>query len=231
LKRFLGLLCALALVMTGACGRFGSSNKSSSSSDTTLLGDGEGVGAGLTTPSTTAPTTTAKPGPTTPAAPKCPYSDPTSEIVYGNRIKLTLTVSILCPKHADDIALTLKVTNVSSAVVHYDKNQQQFFSLLAYPTGTGRLRWEDTNCPVPNGNGTTPAGNLNAGEAITFSGLYPSLKSYSGDREKCRRLEPGGYSAKAVFLVCDGDAYTDGYCELSKDTQFQAEPVLLNVGS
>jgi hypothetical protein len=212
--------------MTGACGRFSSGK----SSPTTLLGDGTGVGAGLTTPTTTPPpVTTAKPAATTTPAPKCPYSDPNSEIVYGNRIKLDLTLSPLCPKHADDIALTLKVTNVSSAVVHYDKNQSQFFSLLAYPQGSGRIRWEDTNCQPATGSGTTPAGDLAPGASLTFNGLYPAPKSV-GDREKCRRLEAGGYSGNAVFLVCD-DSYTDGYCDISKDTQYKAQPVLIDVGS
>ena len=226
LKRILGLICVGALVLTGACGKFGSGK----ASPTTLLGGGSGVGADLTTPTTAAPPpTTAKPAVTSPPAPKCPYSDPTSEIVYGNSVKLTLTVSTLCPKHIDDIAFNLKVTNVSNEVVHYDKNQAQFFSLLAYPTGSGRIRWEDTNCQPPPRDRTAPAGNLSPGQTITFDGLYPAAKSV-GDREKCRRLEAGGYSANALFLVCDADSYTDGYCDISKDAQYTAQPVLINVG-
>ncbi|HVT78589.1 MAG TPA: hypothetical protein VHD87_16235 [Acidimicrobiales bacterium] len=227
MKRILGLLCVAALVLTGACGKF-STKKAST---TTLLGDGTGVGSGLTVPTTAVPVTAGRSATTAaPAAPKCPYTDPTSEIVYSNRIKLTFTVSTLCPKHADDIAFNLKVTNVSSTVVHYDKNQSQFFSLLAYPQGSGRIRWEDTNCQPNTGNGQTPAGDLAPGQTLSFDGTYPAAKSV-GDRERCRRLEDGGYSANAVFLVCDDDAYTDGYCDISKDNQFKAEPVLINVGS
>jgi hypothetical protein len=225
LKRILGLLCAAALVTSGACGRFGSSK---ASAPTTLLGDG--VGSGLTVPTTTAapPTTAGKPAATSSPAPKCQYTDPNSEIVYANRLKLALAVSTLCPKHADDIGFTLTVTNVSSEVVHYDKNQAQFFSLLAYPQGSGRLRWEDTNCQPPARDRNAPAANLNPGQSVTFSTLYPAPKSVS-DREKCRRLEAGGYAANAVFLVCD-NSYTDGYCDISKDTQFTAEHVLIDVG-
>jgi hypothetical protein len=209
--------------MTGACGKFSSGK----AAPTTLLG---GVGAQLTVPPTApAPTTTAKPAPTTVPPPKCPYTDPSSEIVYGNRIKLDLTVSILCPKHSDDIGFTMKVTNVSTQVVHYDKNQSQFFSLLAYPQGTGRIRWEDTNCQPATGNGTTPAGDLAPGATLMFTGLYPGPKS-EADREKCRRLEAGGYSANALFLVCDS-SYNDGYCDITKDTQFTAQPVRIDVGS
>ena len=224
LKRVLGLLCVTALVFTGACCHFGSSK----SSPTTLLGDGEQIGGGLTTSATAAPTTTTAAKVTTTAPPKCMYSDPTSEIVYGNRIKMNLTTTPLCPQHATDITFKLVVTNVSNAVVHYDRNQNQFFSLLAYPQGSGRIRWEDANCQPRVSDGTTTAGNLGPGASITFDGLYPGLKS-APDREKCRRLEAGGYSANAVFLTCDGAAYTDGYCDISKDTQFQAAPILLNV--
>lgn len=122
----------------------------------------------------------------------------------------------------------MKVTNISSAAFHYDKNQAQFFSLLAYPTGSGRLRWEDTSCQPPSRDRNAPAGTLAPGDSLNFSTLYPAPKSVA-EREKCRRLQPGGYQAKAVFLVCDGDAYTDGYCDISKDTQFQAHPVLMTV--
>jgi hypothetical protein len=227
LKQLLGLFCAAALLASGACGRFGS-NKAAT--PTTLLGDG--VGSGLTVPTTAAPApaTTAKPATTAAPAPKCPYTDPTSEIAYANRLKLTLTVSTLCPKHADDIGFTLKVTNVSSEVVHYDKNQAQFFSLLAYPQGTGRRRWEDTNCQPPSRDRNAPAANLAPGASVTFDTLYPAPKSVS-DREKCRRLEAGGYQAHAVFLVCDAAAYTDGYCDISKDTQYTAEPVTIEAGA
>src|SRR5205085_10875538 len=67
---------------------------------------------------------------TSPPAAKCAYTDPVSEIEYGGRLRLTLTVSVLCPTRASDIALTLKVTNISKDAIHYDKNQAQFFSLL-----------------------------------------------------------------------------------------------------
>ena len=223
LKRILVVLSATVLALSGACG--GGKGKSSS---TTLLGEGSGVGAQLTTPTTAAPVTTAKPVATTASASRCPYTDPVSEIEYGGRVRLTLTVSVLCPTRASDIALTLKVTNISKDAFHYDKNQAQFFSLLAHPTGSGRIRWEDTNCnPAPRDR-SAPAGTLNAGEAVTFNALYPAPKT-TADREKCRRLEVGAYAANAVFLLCDGAAYTDGYCDLSKDTQLKAEPVLIDV--
>ncbi|HUR77584.1 MAG TPA: hypothetical protein VMZ22_06540 [Acidimicrobiales bacterium] len=229
MKRTLLSICAAGLLLSG-CG--GGSGKSSA---TTLLGDGEGIGAGLATPTSPATVqTTAAPAATTPqpppaaAATRCPYTDPVSEIEYGGRLRLTLSVSALCPSRAADIALTLKVTNISNAAIHYDQNQAQFFSLLAHPSGTGRLRWEDTMCDPPSRDRTAPAGTLAPGQTLTFGGQYPAPKS-AGDREKCRRLEVGGYAANAVFLACDGAAYTDGYCDISKDAQFQAHPVLIDV--
>lgn len=218
------LVCAAALVaLTAACGGGGGS-----SSPTTLLGEG-GVGAGLTTPdSEPVATTEAPPVATTEAAAKCPHTDPVSEIEYGGRLRLRLTVSALCPSRAADIALTLKVTNISNQAITYDRNQAQFFSLLAHPAGSGRIRWEDTNCEPPSRDRNATAGTLAAGASLTFNGLYPAPTSV-GDREKCRRLEPGGYAAHAVFLVCEGDAYVDGYCDISKDTQFKAHPVLVEV--
>ncbi|MEY2425250.1 MAG: hypothetical protein QOI61_822 [Actinomycetota bacterium] len=223
MKRILPLLVALALA-TSACGLFGSNKPT----PTTLLGEGDGVGAGLTTPTTAAAAvTTAKPT-VTAAGFVCPHKDPTSEIEYGGRVRIALTVSKLCPSRAEDITLSMKVTNISGAAFHYDKNQAQFFSMLAYPSGSGRLRWEDTSCQPPSRDRNAPAGTINPGESVNFSTLYPAPKSVA-DREKCRRLQSGGYQAKAVFLVCDGDAYTDGYCDISKDTQFQAEPVLMTV--
>jgi hypothetical protein len=223
LKKIFVISAGLALV-AAACGGGGGGDKSSG---TTLLG-GDEIGSNLSTPTTAAPvTTTAAPATTAPVA-KCPYTDPVSEIEYGGRLRLTLTVSVLCPRKPDDIAFTLKVTNTSSEAIHYDKNQGLMFSLLAHPTGAGRSRWEDTHCEPPPRDRNEPAGTLAAGQSLTFNTLYPAPKSVS-DREKCRRLEPGGYAANAVFLVCDGDAYIDGYCDLSKDTQYKAHPVLIDV--
>lgn len=223
MKRTLVVLSAVVLALGGACG--GGKGKSS---PTTLLGDGDEIGADLTTPPTAARATTTVPPATTSPASRCPYTDPVSEIEYGGRLRLTLSVSALCPTRAADITLTLKVTNISKDAIHYDKNQGQFFSFLAYPTGSGRGRWEDTNCSPPPRNRQSPAGTLSAGDAITFSTLYPAPKSVA-DREKCRNLEVGSYAANAVILVCDGDAYADGYCDLSRDTQFKAEPVPIDV--
>jgi hypothetical protein len=225
LKRILPLLLVLAVVTAG-CGRFGS-NKTTA---TTLLGEGEGVGAGLTTPTTRTPPVTTAPGKTTATVAACPHKDPTSEIEYGGRLRLTLTLSTLCPAHADDIGFTLKLTNISSSPIHYDKNQAQFFSLLAYPSGSGRIRWEDTNCQPPARDRNAPAATLNAGESTTITSLYPAAKSVA-DREKCRRLQAGDYDANALFLVCDDAAYTDGYCDISKDTQYKAQPVRITVTS
>jgi hypothetical protein len=193
-----------------------------------LLGEGDGVGANLTAPTTGSISPTGAPANTTAAPNPCPYSDPVSEIEYGGRLRLTLTVSALCPRFAEDITLTLKVTNISQATVNYDKNQAQFFSFFAYPKGSGRRRWEDTNCQPPSRDRNAPAATLNPGQAVTFSTLYPAPKSVA-NRETCRRLEIGGYEANAVFLACEGDAYVDGYCDIYKDTQYKAQPVRIDV--
>ena len=222
MKRLLALVFAL-VALTAGCGRFSSGK----SSPTTLLGEGEGVGAEIVELSTTVPTTTSIPPATTSPRFVCPYKDPTSVIEYGGRLRLSLTVSALCPKHAEDIALTLKVTNISSTAIHYDKNQAQFFSLLAYPPGTGRSRWEDTDCQPPSRDRNAPAATLNAGDSVTFSTTYPAPASVA-TREKCRRLQNGDYDANALFLVCDSAAYTDGYCDITQDTQYKAEPVRIN---
>jgi nitrite reductase/ring-hydroxylating ferredoxin subunit len=226
LKRILPLLLAL-VVLTAGCGRFGSAKKSSS---TTLLGDGVGSGLSVPTTATTAAPVTTAAGKTKATVAACPHTDPTSEIEYGGRLRLSLTLSVLCPQHADDIAFTLKVTNISSAPVHYDKNQAQFFSLLAYPSGSGRIRWEDTNCQPPSRDRNAPAATLNPGESITINTLYPAPKAVA-DREKCRRLQAGDYDANGLFLACDGEAYTDGYCDISKDTQYKAQPIRITVAA
>ncbi len=225
MKRLLPLLVALALA-TSACG--GGSGKPT---PTTLLGEG-GVGADLlTTTAPPAPTTTAAsasaPAATAPSF-KCPHKDATSEIEYDGRVRIALTVSKLCPKRAEDITLSMKVTNISASAFHYDRNQAQFFSMLAHPAGSGRLRWTDTDCVPPSRDRNETAGTLGAGESLSFSSLYPAPTSVA-DREKCRRLQPGGYQAKALFLLCDGAAFSDGYCDLSKATQLEAHPVLMTV--
>ena len=79
------------MAVGGACG--GGGGKSST---TTLLGSGDEIGAGLITTTTGAPVTTAAPVTTSPKA-RCQYTDPVSEIEYQKRIRLTLTVSALCP--------------------------------------------------------------------------------------------------------------------------------------
>jgi hypothetical protein len=216
-------LGAAALMVTSACGVFGSNKPT----PTTLLGEGDGVGAGLTTP-TTATSPTGSPSATTAAVDPCPYKDPVSEIEYGGRLRLTLTVSALCPRFAEDITLTLKVTNLSQEPINYDKNQAQFFSFLAYPKGSGRRRWEDTNCQPASRDRNAPAATLAAGQSLTFSTLYPAPKSVA-NRETCRRLEVGGYEANAVFLACEGEAFVDGYCDIYKDTQYKAQPVRIDV--
>ncbi len=214
-----------ALLALSSCGFFGSDE----STPTTLLGEGDAVGAALTVPTTAAVATTAATAATATTAVPCPNKDRISEIEYGGRVRIALTVvGSLCPPKAADISMSMKVTNISATPFHYDKNQAQFFSLLPYPTGSGRVRWEDIHCQPPSRDRNAPAGTLNAGESVSFSTLYPAPKSVSS-RETCRRLQPGDYEANGLFLVCDPPAYTDGYCDISKDTQFKAHPVRITV--
>ncbi len=219
----IALAVALALLL-GACGRFSSSD-STDTSATTAPGE---IGAGLTVPA--APTTVAgTKATTTLAKAKCPNTDPTSEIRYDRGIAIELTVSTLCPAHASDIGFTMKVTNTSSEGVHYDVNQAQFFTIRA-PRGEQKRRWEDTDCARPTGDRNKPAATLAPGATITITGMYPAPPSVT-NREACRRLETGNYDAGGVFLVCDDAAYTDGYCDIAKDTQFFAQPVRITLGA
>lgn len=220
------LLCTAVALVASGCGSFGST-ASDKGGTTTLLGEGDEIGSGFTTAATAPRTTTTTTAPPT-TEPPCPYTDRVSEIEYDGRLRLTLTISHLCPNKVDDIGLSLRVTNLSDDPIHYDKNQAHLFSLLPHPPGSGRIRWEDTNCQPPSGARNEPAGVFPAGATLTFNGLYPAPESV-GDREKCRRLEVGSYTANAVFLVCEGAAYTDGYCDISKDTQYKATPVLIDV--
>ena len=216
----------VALALFGACGHFGSSG-SAKTTDTTTPGE---IGAGLslhTTP-TNAPTTTAK-GRTVPSDSPCGPTHRGSEIAYGEGIKLAFTVSTICPVHADDITFSLTVTNTSSSVVHYDSSQFRYFTLKA-PRGEQRRRWEDTDCHTPPRSEPKPASSLAPGQSLTITGIYPAPASESS-RESCRRLEVGAYDAQGEFDVCGAAAYTDGYCDTAKDTQYFAEPIRVTVQS
>ncbi|MEY2470309.1 MAG: hypothetical protein QOF21_3007 [Actinomycetota bacterium] len=185
------------------------------------------IGAGLTVPTQrTVPTTSVATKAT--SRPACPNTDPTSEVRYDDwSVTITLTVSKLCPVHADDISFTMKVTNKSAAVLHYDANQTQFFTIKA-PRGENKHRWTDTDCNKPIGGGDKPAANLAAGATISFSGVYPGPPG-KALRDECRQLERGAYDAGGVFLLCEGEAYTDGYCDTSKDVQLFAQPVRITL--
>lgn len=227
LKRqlILGLAVVFALPVTlGACG--GGGDKKSTA--TTLLGGGD-VGSDLAVPTTPAPTvapvTTA--APVTASGPACPRTSGSSEIVFESGLKLALSVSKTCPKVGEDITLTLNVTNGSNAVVHYDPNQAQMFTIKA-PPGEQRPRWEDDDCNPPTGDRNKPAVSINAGQTTTFKTTFPGPAG-AATREKCRKLVAGSYDAMALLLVCEGAAYVDGYCDLSKDAQYNAEPVRLTL--
>jgi hypothetical protein len=140
-----------------------------------------------------------------------------------------LTSSKLCPQHADDVELTMTVTNISGASVHYDQNQVQFFSINP-PRGEGRGRWEDDDCANLPADRQKPAATLNAGQSLTLKALYPGNKDVT-TREKCRKLEVGEYEVNALVLVCEGDSYVDGYCNFEKDVQYKAAPVRITVES
>lgn len=210
------LVLALALLLSG-CSKFSSSDGKSTTKTTEAGEVGAGLGVEPTQPVVTRPGVT-----TTAAADPCTTKPRSTTVVRDNRLKMVLNVSGVCFKHADDIALSLVVTNTSSAPIHYDPNQVTMFTIKA-PTGEQKRRWEDTNCVPPTGGGHEPALTIAPGQSVTFSDTYPAPKSVS-DRESCRRLQTGGYDVQAELLVCD-ESYVDGYCDISKDTQFRADPV------
>ena len=183
----ISLIVALALVF-GGCGRF-SSSSSSESSGTTVPGE---IGVGLTVPTSPTTSSPARAATTQPAS-RCAHSDPTSEIRYDRGLTIELTVTPLCPAHADDIRLTMKVTNTSGSAIRYDVNQTQFFTIKA-PRGEQKRRWEDTDCNKPTGGGDKPAATLAAGASVTIAGTYPAAAGVA-NREMCRRLELGAYDA------------------------------------
>jgi hypothetical protein len=216
LKRSGALLLAVAFLLTG-CGKFSSSD-GKSATNTTEPGE---VGAGLGVP-TTQPVVT-RPAPTTTAAvDPCKTKPRSTTAVRDNRIKMVLSVTGVCFKHADDFGLSLVITNTSSAPIHYDPNQITVFTIKA-PQGEQKRRWEDDDCDPPSSGGHEPALTLAPGASVTLSTTYPAPGNAT-DRESCRRLETGGYDVQAEFLVCD-ESYVDGYCDISKDTQYRADPV------
>ncbi len=232
MKRLGVLVIALALVSAG-CGKFGSSDsKSASSSDTTAAGEvGAGLGVDTTRPYVTRPGVTTQPGApqsrTTAPVDECKTKPTSSTAAYDNRIKMVLSVSRVCAAHADDIGLSLVVTNTSSEVIHYDTNQLTIFTIKA-PIGEQKRRWEDDDCKTGTAE-KRRAADLAPGASITLGTTYPAPKDVA-TRETCRRLETGGYDVQALFLVCDA-SYQDGYCDIAEDTQYKANPVNITLTS
>jgi hypothetical protein len=222
------ILCVIAGVLLSGCGKFSSSN--GSATPTTAPGE---IGAGLTVSTTAGPaatTTTARAASgSAPGAAACPHSQSSSDITYANAVRVQLHVAALCPAHADDIALTMTVTNTSSALIHYDPNQEVIFSITA-PRGQNKPRWQDNYCATPAADTHKPALNLAAGQSVTFTSLYPGPTA-TANRETCRKLEIGDYEANALFLVCGQTSYQDGYCSTSEDTQYAAQAIPLTVGA
>ncbi|MDP1794466.1 MAG: hypothetical protein Q8K63_10055 [Acidimicrobiales bacterium] len=210
----------LVLATSGACGKFSSSDSANDSTDTTEAGE---VGAGLGVPSTQPLVT--RPGAVTTAAPvaadPCKTKPSSSTATRDNRLKLVLNVSGVCFKQADNIGLSLVVTNITSSVVHYDPNQLTIFTIKA-PQGEQKRRWEDDDCAGRTAE-RKRALDLAPGASVTLSTTYPMTES-------CRRLETGSYDVQAVFLVCD-DGYDSGYCDTAKDTQYTAQPVNITLSS
>lgn len=225
-SRLLAGFAALAL-STSACGVF----KSTDSSKEAKPRGGE-IGAGLpeeeTTVATTAKPTTTRPAPKPTVDPNiCKPGDNTSEVRYDPGIVLLFTVSTTCATRTTDVLFKLKVTNSSAREIRYNPNQFEFFSIKA-PRGENKSSWKDRDCtPPPTGDRNKPARTLVPGAALDFSAKYPGPDGVA-DREKCRKLEGGAYDAHAVFLLCEDDAYVDGYCNMGKATQLFAQPIRIN---
>ncbi len=220
------LLCALFLLT--ACGKFSSKD----ASDATTIPE---IGGGLNVPTspTHAPTTTSTttkakaPGATT-ADDLCPTKAPSSEITYENRVKIAMKTSRTCAAHKDDITFTMTVTNVSKDAVHYDANQLLRFTVRA-PASEQKHRWEDDDCVTAPSDRNKKALTLNAGEGASFTSVYPGPVDFA-QRETCRKLDTGLYEVHGVFLVCD-ESYQDGYCDITKDTQYQGDPIRITLSA
>ena len=220
MKRLGVLITALVLVVSGACGKFSSSDSASDSTDTTQADE---IGAGLDV-APTQPVVT-RPGAVTTApvaaADPCKTMPSSSTVTHDNRIKLVLSVSGVCFKHSDNIALRLVVTNTSGSVIHYDPNQITVFTIKA-PQGEQKRRWEDDDCATHTAD-IKGARDIAPGASVTLTTTYPT-------GEACRRLETGAYEVQATFLVCD-ESYDSGYCDTAKDTQYRADPVTITLSS
>lgn len=206
-----------------ACGKFSSSGDGASAT-TTEPGE---IGGSLRVPATAPPVTTttvaARPAAsaTTTKASGCPTKTPSSEIAYHD-LKIVMNTSATCAAHKDDLTFTMTITNLSTGPLHYDANQLLRFTVLA-PLGEQKHRWEDDDCVTPPKDRTRPALTLSPGDSISFSSLYPGPSDFT-NREACRKLDGGTYEVHGVFLVCEA-SYQDGYCNISKDTQYQGDPI------
>lgn len=229
-RGFLVIALALALLLS-ACGKFSSSDSDrSASSGTTEPGEvGAGLGVASTQPLVTRAGAVTTAAPSAPAATDpCKTKPSSTTVTRDSRLKMVLNVSGVCFKRADNIGLSLVVTNTSSQTINYDANQRNFFTIRA-PQGEQKRRWEDDDCVPPTGDGQKRALTLAPGATVKFETLYPAPQSVA-NRESCRRLETGDYDVHATFLVCD-ESFQDGYCDIAKDTQYRADPVNITLAS
>ncbi|HVE94098.1 MAG TPA: hypothetical protein VNB24_04195 [Acidimicrobiales bacterium] len=224
--RFLACFAALAL-STSACGVLKSPDSKSDGPRGGAIGD-EFTEEPTSAPTTAKPTTTVR-RPATRATTDpdaCRPGDNTSEVRYDPGLVLELKVSTTCAVKATNITFNLKITNTSPREIRWDPNQIEYFSIKP-PRGENKPSWRDRDCtPLPTDRRQL-AKTMTPGQTIEFTNKYPGPDSVA-DREKCRKLESGAYDAHAVFVLCEGPAFNDGYCEASKADQLFAQPIRIN---
>lgn len=172
-------------------------------------------------------------------APSAPANQ--TQLDHPSGVRLILTVAgRLRYRHDANLAMSLKVRNISGSVVHHDSNQDLNFAM--YREGGGEAGWTDRSCDWQIRYGEVPTTGplaLDPGEEVEFVEEYPVPPSgrdagVGPDPASCR-VSPGRYAVIGFFDHCPPGAMATAeyngkpYCDRAKVERIASRPVTIEI--